>query len=1095
MKGTSRKGLMPFCEVIFGKTMNKYIKTLIILCFIFTLSITCVYADTYDDCTYKFFGTAFESGNADMDTMMTQNQTDCVPSVYDEEHGKSVKMLYTTANANYCGPEYEIISDSFQPGELKKVVISFDLLFEDYAEGEIRILSNEQTGSSKNGFYAISFTKNGVFHNNAYGTDFTRINYSLNTWYNFKIGLDLENQIFSLWVNDNELTSGTAIKADNNAQMKDFLHARVRLSKNTVAGDSAKNVYLDNFTYHIPLYYAQSETGISLVKDSNKLKVLAASNDSESAVFVAAQYEDGEMLSVDIVDTENINGSWYSEYITDIISGIRYEFFLIENWTNIKPLTASREYYSYDDEDYEFIKDKWQEFLVGRQPDMTSEPIQERVNSIYNTANNLLSTMRRSATQTSLWGASYTSSAHLGTEYGKIYKMALAYGTQGQPLYQSEELYEAIIYALDWMYENRYGQAEIDGTGWRDVREHNWWDWFVSAPGYLVDTMMIIHEDIEDEDIDRYLSLYTYLKTIMRTDLTLDSNVNSWAYNAYAAAVLQRDEDTISMLTQAYNVLFEITKSGTGMYEDYSYVKHNMMAYTGQYGTEALLGRVVKVMSITGDTLFELPQVDTHMYENWIFNAFEPLMYNAGIMTMVRGRAADGGNEYDDGVIVLESILNMIDVVSDEDAYKLKMLIKRHFKGDRLSYAYTKLTLPHIIKLDSIVNDETLPEPEPYELTKVYYHMDRAVHHKDDWSFGLSMSSSRIANYESINGNNEKGWYTGDGMTYLYTEPDQYNADYFEFADPYKRPGTTVDSQTRQAVSVAYGQEYFSSKDFVGGVSMDDSYAVVAMDLESFHNDTQKGIVDTGGGGDQPLHDCDLTADKSWYLFENEIVCLGAGINATANYEVSTIVENRMINSQDLVVNGANVAYGTNGSTTAPSWAHIENTAGYYFPSGGVLNYKQVRNTRNFFEMWFSHGNAPTDGTYAYAILPKMTANETQAYANNPKFEILSNTSSIQAVKQIELGITGYTFRTASAIDGISVSAPCTLMKKQTNSGLELCMSDPTHKLSTLTITLNGEYSPYEYDSNLSVSSGNGKTIITANLSGETGKTFKVKLN
>ena len=29
------------------------------------------------------------------------------------------------------------------------------------------------------------------------------------------------------------------------------------------------------------------------------------------------------------------------------------------------------------------------------------------------------------------------------------------------------------------------------------------------------------------------------------------------------------------------------------------------------------------------------------------------------------------------------------------------------------------------------------------------------------------MSSSRIANFESINGGNLHGWYTGNGMTYL----------------------------------------------------------------------------------------------------------------------------------------------------------------------------------------------------------------------------------------------------------------------------------------------------------------------------------------
>ena len=44
------------------------------------------------------------------------------------------------------------------------------------------------------------------------------------------------------------------------------------------------------------------------------------------------------------------------------------------------------------------------------------------------------------------------------------------------------------------------------------------------------------------------------------------------------------------------------------------------------------------------------------------------------------------------------------------------------------------------------------------------------------FGFGISMCSSRIYNYESINGENLHGWFTGDGMTYLY------NSDLNQFA-------------------------------------------------------------------------------------------------------------------------------------------------------------------------------------------------------------------------------------------------------------------------------------------------------------------------
>ena len=70
------------------------------------------------------------------------------------------------------------------------------------------------------------------------------------------------------------------------------------------------------------------------------------------------------------------------------------------------------------------------------------------------------------------------------------------------------------------------------------------------------------------------------------------------------------------------------------------------------------------------------------------------------------------------------------------------------------------------------------------------------------------------------------------------------------------------------------------------------SNAVAAMALESFHNETQQGVIDTGGGGDQPLHECDLTAEKAWFLFDDEIVCVGADISASGSAEVITVVGN-----------------------------------------------------------------------------------------------------------------------------------------------------------------------------------------------------------
>ena len=47
--------------------------------------------------------------------------------------------------------------------------------------------------------------------------------------------------------------------------------------------------------------------------------------------------------------------------------------------------------------------------------------------------------------------------------------------------------------------------------------------------------------------------------------------------------------------------------------------------------------------------------------------------------------------------------------------------------------------------------------------------MDRYVHRASGYAFAVSASSARISNFETANaGENQRAWYTADGMTYLY---------------------------------------------------------------------------------------------------------------------------------------------------------------------------------------------------------------------------------------------------------------------------------------------------------------------------------------
>ena len=175
-------------------------------------------------------------------------------------------------------------------------------------------------------------------------------------------------------------------------------------------------------------------------------------------------------------------------------------------------------------EDYVEAKDKWRLRLVGSPEinDMTDAFVADKIKAMDISCKEKLETLNRCSADgkapTILWGTEApTESADLTRQYSGIYVLARAYGTYGSIYYHNEKLLLDIRYALDWMYEHMYGEAEIEGRGWRDVRAFNWWDWHVGGSEHLTNVLLIIEDKLTAEDKKRYLKCYEWVTTIMRT--------------------------------------------------------------------------------------------------------------------------------------------------------------------------------------------------------------------------------------------------------------------------------------------------------------------------------------------------------------------------------------------------------------------------------------------------------------------------------------------------------------------------------------------------------------------------------------------------
>jgi hyaluronate lyase len=357
-------------------------------------------------------------------------------------------------------------------------------------------------------------------------------------------------------------------------------------------------------------------------------------------------------------------------------------------------------------------------------------------------------------------------------------------------------------------------------------------------------------------------------------------------------------------------------------------------------------------------------------------------------------------------------------------------------------------------KSESFLNSPSIPERGETVKNYQFRDMDRVVHKQTSFTFAVSCYSNRIANYESINQENLKGWYTGSGMTYLYLDSDldHYSDAFWPTVNSYKMPGTTIDRRSRpDTIEGRLGQAT------VGGVSAGGS-GVSCMQLN--------------------MDGSQLTAKKSWFMFGGYLTCLGTDIHSSSPYAVDTIIENRNLGASG--ANKVTVGYrsgnivdmpGAIGTIGSAKWINIAGVAGYVILNTKAFiegvrerregSWRDINSTtrtittkyqRNYLRFSFRHGANVNGGAYAYTILPKASVSFTRNYANKPIARVLNNNKSVQCVTctfSNAVTLTGAVFWSAgTSHDGqkavASSSAPLCLLVRKAANVVEITYSDPT---------------------------------------------------
>ena len=749
-------------------------------------------------------------------------------------------------------------------------------------------------------------------------------------------------------------------------------------------------------------------------------------------------------------------------------------------------------------DDFDTLITGWATFVTGgTNINLADSVIASRVSGAANSANSYWSSLDKTAARTYLWSdaASTTVSADITTCYSRLSAMAQGYAQTGSSLKGNASLAADILSALDWLYTNRYSQAKSEYD--------NWWDWEIGAPMALNQTMVLLYPQLSGTQITNYCNAIDHFSPAV----TLTGANRIWkaevvgvrgAVQRNAAKVAAARDGLSDVSGGGASSVFSYVTGGDGFYRDGSFIQHGKHPYTAGYGLY-LFRDLAKVMDWLAPTAWVVTDAQRTNIVHWCYDSYEPMIFYGAMPEHLRGREISRSySGYSAGHSAVNAILRIAQTAPANDAARLKSMVKYWAQAD------TTGTLPGYADIDLVDNAEALVADAGVaprgELIGDYQFpsMDRVMHLRPGFGFSLSLFSTRIYNYECINSENWHGWFVSYGMNYLSVTNDltQFTDSYWPTVDPYHLPGTTV-ALTPLANGVNQGKT--STQPWVGGAVLSNSLGAVGMSL-----------ADLNGS---------LVAKKSWFLFDREIVCLGAGISCSSATNVHTTVENRSLHSSSgnaFTVNGVTMpaALGWSSNLNNVSWCALDVSGGYYFPGGANLTAARTARTgkwsdlnaggstgsltRNYLSLVLDHGIAPGNAGYSYVLLPRFSASAVSNYAANPPVVILTNTAAVQAARETALGVTAANFWSGSnTVDFITCNKPAAVVTRQANDVLELAVSDPTWtNTATLLLTLNrSATSLVSADAGVTVVQLSPQIQISVAVSGARGRTFQAKFS
>lgn len=544
---------------------------------------------------------------------------------------------------------------------------------------------------------------------------------------------------------------------------------------------------------------------------------------------------------------------------------------------------------------------------------------------------------------------------------------------------------------------------------------HNWWYNQIAVPQQLGDILVLMDSGTRRLSPDLQQKLFKMMAWPDPRKWTGANKLDIAMHHLQRGCLLKNDSIMRVASEQAFYAV-RITRA-EGLQTDLSYQQHDNQLYIGAYGTVFAQG-VTKVAHWLQGTPYALQGERLALFRDFILTTYLNVFRGRYIDFSVVGRGISRRSQCD-------------------GAATAGMLEKLQQLDPGYAEAYEQAKVRFTEQEKSSFRREVA--------NRIYWRSDYALHNRPGYDFSVRTASVRTRKTESGNGENLCGGYLSDGATDIRVNGNEYY-EIFPVWDWNKIPGVTV-PQVAPVFAVPWGE--MGKAVFSGGVS-DGRYGVMAY-----------GMKDYG-----------IEARKSWFFFDEEVVCLGAGIKTGSTDQVVTCINQCLLDGEVVFDRGrCPQMNGNEGVRLKPSVTKILHDSVLYVltPGMNVYLYRGEQegnwNTINYgepdakvsgqvFKLWIGHEKNREDEKYAYLVVPGVT--DMRQY-DGRAVKIMQNDPELQAVYHEKNDILQLVFYVAGKLDAgkysVETDVPCVVMLKGISKGEpEIYAADPCQKAKSCTV-------------------------------------------